>query len=253
MKHKRTLIFLLITLAIAFAVLVFVSLFSVKDIDVNYSVYGENEYDCSKILAPFKGKNLLFLDENDVKKELEKQTVLKIDKVEKVYPSTIKVSVSSRQERFSILDKGGGYFVVDDEYAVVGKRADIKNHTDKLENILVRFELSYDLKFSIRDNLDFSDFVLLSFKTVVDNFDSPRDEIKEIYIYETQEKGNIRITITMREGVKIILYKATERTQEKIVKAINKLAGLEDTDKLSGEIISLERESGEIFATYTAK
>ena len=253
MKHKRTVIYLLVAVIAAFAVLVFVSLFSVKDIEVSYSVYGENQYDCKKILSKFKGQNLLFLDEGEVQRELEKQTVLKIDKVEKVYPSTIKVSVSSRQERFAILDKSGEYFVVDDEYSVVAKRDSIKNHTDELDNILVKFDVSSDLKFSIRDNLDFSNEVFSSFKTVADSFESPRDEIKEITIFETEERGNYRITVNLRVGVKIILYKASEKTQEKMAKAIAKLKALSDTDKLSGEIISLEREGGEIYATYTNK
>lgn len=245
------LIFLLTTVSIAFAVLVFVALFSVKDIDVCYSIYGENEYDCVKILSKYKGKNLLFLDEEEVRKELEAQTVLKINEVKKVYPSTIKVSVSSRQERFAIEGKKGEFFIVDDEYAVVAVRGDTTNNTDTLNNVLVRFDVSETLNFSVRSYLDFSSSVLSSFKTVADAFDSPRDEIEEIFVYETEEKGNIRISVSMRSGVKIVLYKATERTQEKIVTAKNKLDGLDDTDKLFGEIICLERVDGEIYATYT--
>lgn len=251
MKHKRALIFLLTTVIIAFAVLIFVGLFSVKDIDVNYSIYGDNEYDLVEVLSKFKGKNLIFLDEEEVQKELEAKTVLKIDEIKKVYPSTIKVSVSSRQERFAIEGENGEYFIVDDEYAVVAIRNDIANNTDTLENVLVRFDVSDNLQFSLRSSLDFSNAILFSFKTVADSFKSPRDEIEQIYVYETEERGNIRITVFMRSGVKIVLYKATERTQEKIVTAKNKLAGLADTDKLFGEIICLEREGGEIYATYT--
>lgn len=251
MKYKRTLIFLFTTVVIAFAVFVFVALFSVKDIDISYSVYGGNEYDCMSVLEKYKGRNLLFLDENEVKRTLEAKTALKIDEVKKIYPSTVRVCVSTRQERFALSDGQGGYYILDDEYSVVAKRDNVSNHTDKLDNVIVKFSVPIDLDLSVRKKPDFTNPLFACFKTAADSFLSPRDEIREIYIYETEEKGNFRVSVSLRIGVRIVLYKAGERTQEKMDKAIEKLASLGDTDKLSGEIICLERENGEIFAAYT--
>ena len=251
MKHKRLLIILSVVVALAFGVLVFVALFSVKDVTVNYSVYGARVEGVEDVLSVYKGKNLLFVSESDIEKTIKDNYALKVDFVEKVYPSTIIVGVSSRQERFAVSTGEGDYYVVDEEYAVVDRREDCSNFADSLDNIVVTFDVSEKIEISLNKYLDASDAYVKAFIGVIEKFDSPRDEIESVSVVETAEKGNVRITLNTRVGLAIVIFKALERTDEKAQAAVAKFRYLSDTDKLTGKIECLETSDGKISAVYT--
>lgn len=252
MRYKRLLLILSIVVLFAFSALVFVAVFSVKDIDVTYSVYGETGDLAEEILSQYVGRNLLFVDEAEIADRLKSATALKVDFVEKVYPSTIKVSLSSRQERFAISDGAGGYYVADEEYAVVDKRSTAANSTDALDNIVVRLDVGESLTLAVGGELPIEEKPYLkAFKTVVESFSSPRDEICSVLIYQTAEAGNYRITVTLRQGVRIVVYKATEKTFQKINAGISKLSALTDAEKLDGKIECWELDGGSVTAVYT--
>ena len=251
MKHKRLLIILSVVVALAFCVLIFVALFSVKDVTVNYSVYGARVDGVEDVLSAYKGKNLLFVSENDIEKTIKDNYALKVDFVKKVYPSTIVVGVSSRQERFAVETGEGDYFVVDEEYAVVARRADCSNFADSLNNVVVTFDVSEKPQVGLNKYLDTTDAYVKAFFGVIEQFDSPRDEIESVSVVETAEKGNVRITLKTRVGLSIVIFKALEKTEEKAEAAVAKFRYLSDTDKLSGKIECLETSDGKISAVYT--
>lgn len=251
MKHKGLVIILSALVVIAFAILVFVALFSVKDIVVSYSVYGERVTGVEDVLSEYKGKNLLFVNQDEIEKKLKDNFALKIDWVKKVYPSTIEVGVSSRQERYAISTGQGDYYIVDEEYAVVARRSDTSNFADRLNNVVVTFDVDENPSFAVNSSLDAENKYVKAFETVVEGFSSPRDVIESVLIYETAEKGNVRITVKMRVGVSIVVYKALDKTSAKIAAAKSKYESLSDEDKLIGEIQCLESDSGAISAVYT--
>ena len=251
MKYKRLLIILSSVVAFAFAVLIFVALFSVKDVTVRYSVYGTRVEGVEQALSVYKGKNLLFISESDIEKTIKEKMTLKIDSVKKVYPSSIEVSVSSRQERFAIETGEGDYYVVDEEYAVVARRDGLENYADALENILVTFDVNEKPTVELNKYLDMSDPSIVALAAVAAGFDSPRDVIESILIVETAEKGNVRITVQTRIGVQIVIFKAYENADLKMQAAVAKLGTLSDGDKLVGKIECLMLADGSISAVYT--
>jgi|GEM_PF-5076548 len=251
MKYKRLLISLCVIVAFAFATLVFVALFSVKDIEVGYSVYGERVTGAEEVLSVFKGKNLLFVSEEEIEKQLKDNLNLKIDEVKKVYPSTISVKLSGRQEMYAVSAEGGEYFVVDEEFAVVGKSKSVSNSVDLLDNVTVNFNAASFPEISVGKPLDKSDPLILAFIKTMSAFDRPRDKISVVEVYETAEKNNVRVNVQMRTGVHIVIFKALEKTDEKAQCAISKLRELSDGDKTIGRIECLELADGSISAVYT--
>ena len=251
MRYRRLLIILSLTVATAFCVLIFVALFSVKDITVDYSVYGSRVEGVEEVLASYKGRNLLFVGEGEIEQTIKDNFALKVDFVKKVYPSSIEVGVSSRQERFVIPTGEGDYYVVDEEYAVVAKRGDRCNFADELDNILVTFEVSEPPVININKHLDLTNAYVKGFKDTIEKFSSPRDEIESVSVVETAEKGNVRITLKTRVGVSIVIFKALEKTDEKASAAVAKFRFLSDSDKLTGKIECLMLADGSISAVYT--
>ena len=253
MKHKRLLIILTAAVVAALAALVFVALFSVKDVVVKYAVYGDRVTDAEEVLSSFKGKNIFFLDEKEVEKTLVDNLALKVDGVKKVYPAGIEVSVSRLRERYAFVT-GDGYYVADEEFAVIDKRSENVNSYDGLGNIAVTVEINEPLSLAVLKRLDYkSNPYLAALKAAVECFSTPRDDISDILVYETAEAGNVRITLSMRTGVKIVVYKALERTAEKVAAAKEKLSTLSDRDKLTGKIECLEREDSTVIAVYTVR
>ena len=253
MKHARLLIILSAAVAVAFAALVFVALFSVKDISVSYSVYGDEMADVSSVLKKYEGANLLLLNVSDVEKDIKDNFALKVDSIEKVFPSSLKIVLSSRQERFAIAAEGG-YYIVDEEYAVVAKRQTPQNSADALDNVIVRFDVAGDVPIAEYKQLACDENAYLkAFKATFDEAKSPRDDICEALVYETEERGNVRITLKTRLGVEIVIFKALEDTAVKAKAAFEKFSSLAAEDKLCGKIECYMRTDGTVSAVYTTR
>ena len=252
MSYKRLTIILFSLVVIAFAVLVFVALFSVKDVDIKFSVYGERVAGAEELLSRYEGKNLLFIDENEVESTIKSGLAVKVVYVKKVYPSTLEISLAVRQERFAIEKAGGGYYVADDEYFVVAERDTAANPTDGPDNVVVTFSQTLYPEMKVNERLAVEENAALSaFKAAVDKFSCPRDEIASVSVYEMQERGNVRISVKLRTGVEILILKAYESAGAKMAAAIAKLNELEDKDKIVGKIECYQRDDGTIAAVYT--
>ena len=119
-------------------VLFLTALFSVKDLVVEYSVYGRwSSEDVDGILSAYEGKSLVFVDAEEIKKEISSKTPFIVERVEKEYPSSIRVVLSSRQERYAVERADGGYYILDEIFTVCDEREEIKNSADMLDNILL--------------------------------------------------------------------------------------------------------------------
>ncbi len=253
MKNKRLVITLLSLIFVAVVALFFTALYSVKDVHCEYSVYDSSDVEkAEEILQSFKGKNLIFLNENEVKNAILENTSLKVEKVEKVFPNKIEVKLTSRQERFAVLSPSGNYYVLDEDFTVVAIRGDISNSADELNNIVVDFQVENKPVLELKQTIDtVNDLRYKALRTCVEPFESPRDVIESITLYETEEAGNFRVFIKLREGVTIVVYKALTSTENKILAGLAKYATLADKDKLIGEIVCYQEDSGKIKAVYT--
>ena len=252
MKHARLLIILTIALVTGFAVFFVVSLFTVKDVVSEYSVYGAAKFDeVESILSEYEGKSLVFVDCDEIKKRINENTVYNVESVTKEYPSTIRVELSSRQERYAVADPDGGYFILDEVFAVSDLRADYKNTADELDNILLDFIGVDRPELVVKTRADREHNVALSLVgSIVGKIEGPRDHIVSVVV-EDKGYGDYYLTVNFREGVTAEIRKADEQTDSKAEKTFEKYFSLSDKDKLSGKIICFALSGdGEVVAQY---
>ena len=67
-----------------------------------------------------EGKNVLFLSEEDIKAELEKNPYAEVVSVKKVLPNKISIEIKKREERFAYLNEGV-YYYTDDNFVLLRK------------------------------------------------------------------------------------------------------------------------------------
>ena len=252
MKHARLVIILSVLTTVAFAAMIFHVLFTVRDVNAYYSVYTDEEVEkAEKVLASYKGRNLLFVSEKDVEKRITEETSLKVKSVQKIYPNAIKVELTGRQERFAIPAGDGQYYILDEEYSVVAKRKDVKN-PDGLDNILLSFDTIDKVEVAEKSNLNVTDGgIVEATANVISSFASPRDALLSVVVTERkEEKGNVTVHVTLRDGVVIEVWKALDKVKEKIQAGIAKYNTLSDGEKTGNRILCYE-EKGKITAIYT--
>lgn len=252
MKYKKLLLISGILTTILYAVLVFVSVTRVYDVVVNYSTYSDDEYSVTEeILSEYKGKNLLFLNTDEIAEELTKKTGLKVRSVTKKYPYTLAVDLFSSEERFAI-KSGDVYYVLDLDYVVLKTRENVINPADGLSDVLIIFQTELQPEITLKQPLVYDNEELFTaLKTAIGCFESPRDNLLSVTVIEMPEKGNYRLELLLRSGVTVRIQKAVDRTYEKVSAGISKYYELADGDLLVGTITCLERDDGQVVATYT--
>ncbi len=252
MKHARLVIILSVLTTLAFAAMIFHVVFTVRDVNAYYSVYTDDEVaKVEEVLSSYKGRNLLFVSVKDVEKRITEETSLKVKSVKKVYPNAIKVELTGRQERFAIPAGDGTYYILDEEYSVVAKRTSLKN-PDGLDNIILSFDTIDKVEVKEKQTLNVTDGGILEVTAnIISSFASPRDALSSVTVSERkEEKGNITVYVTLRDGVIIEVRKALDKGKAKIQAGIAKYNTLSDWEKTEGIIICNEVK-GEVAATYT--
>lgn len=131
MKTKRLLIgiigavFLLITVFAGF------SAFTVKEVNLKFDTFETSDYteEINKKTERILGKNMVFVHENDIKTEIEKNPYL-VATVKKNLPGTVSVAVKERREVF-LLSYGESTLVLSDEGIVLSdtpKSEDLRSY-----------------------------------------------------------------------------------------------------------------------------
>ena len=223
MKYKKLLVFVTVLFFLTVSVICFSTLFKVVDVSVQATVVSSsNEQVLEKTeacLQNYSGKNLVFVNEGELKNEIEGQSpYVKVEKVEKIYPNKIKVTVTERKEAY-VVNYDNSFYVLDDEFYCVAKRtenvANVPNHRNILLNLNVADysvdALQVNKTFTLNDEVSQSSLQSLT-SVVLDKNDvisSITVKVKENAYYNRQ------ITISMVEGVNFVLDKANENVTSK--------------------------------------
>lgn len=103
MKRKRLYVILIVAVLCAAFVLSFTCLFTVRFSEVKFqAVSGENSNAVSERVAEYNGRNLLFLDTDEVANSLSDFYGYKVVSVEKKFPNKLTVNIEERKEVFAI-------------------------------------------------------------------------------------------------------------------------------------------------------
>lgn len=132
-----------IIIAIVFSLVMLVSciaLFSVKKINVNFAV-GEKTDTLSvqNHLEEYIGKNLLFLDTEEVEQSLQDFYYMEVLSVEKEFPNVINVNVKERREVYDIVSNGTVYVTTDSGF-VLNSFADLGAENSSRDKIRIELD-----------------------------------------------------------------------------------------------------------------
>jgi len=96
---------------------------SVRNVNVGYKYYGENlseeSYNATREnLNALKGTGMLFIGEDDITSKLDDDSLIAVERYEKVYPCTLNVYLKQRVKTFAV-KTDSGYDVYDDEGKII--------------------------------------------------------------------------------------------------------------------------------------
>lgn len=253
MRAKR---FLVIALAVVFgltALLSFAFIFSVKRVKVAYSV--SQSADVSGIensLNKFVGKNLLFLDLNEIETELKNHPYYKVELIKKSYPNVVELKISERREIYCITSQD--FVFVLDQTGFILNKIDLSTFEGVGDD---RIELEIQgvdqLTLNVGTNINSQDnaFInsVLQMATAVDLTDCI-DKITIINDKSTEYKGAIFYTHT---GVKMEIRKPEILGVEKITKVFEVYDEISDYLKAFDTLIGYSNDQGEIFVDWSSQ
>jgi len=253
MKTKRIAVILISIAFTIIATLSCVSIFSIKKIETTFAV-GEDT-DTKSVQAEldkFLGKNLTFLDLEDVKDAIKDFQYMEIVSISKQYPNVVKVEIRERKEVY--------YFEHDDSVFVMAKDGFVLNRYDKDEftgsssremiylsitglavsNVQIGTKISTDDDLMLSTVFDMAETVFLT------------DCIKTIELLKAVEREEaIFYTYT---GVKIVVPKVKDDGVNKIKVAfdaydLSEKAG--DYEKTFKTIVVVKTDDGVIYPDWT--
>ncbi len=242
----------IILIAVIFAVaLIFCigAIFTVKKVDTVFSVSEGTKLDVDgarEALDQYVGRNLLFLDTNDVEETLQQDSYVEIISVKKQFPNVIKVEVKERKEVYTV-DFDGKKFALDENGLVlseiegeIDERSYIKLELDNINVISAEngFKLSTDAPEMLSVTFEIAKHLRLT------------DCIKTATVTNKAEMQEIKFgTYT---AVDIVIKKALDDGVNKAIKAFEVYdSEAKDYIKTYNEIISYKNDEGKIVAVWT--
>lgn len=256
MRHKYLLLVLTCVVGAFIGFLCLKTLFSVKDITVEYTVKDEsNVEDVFAIINKYKGKSMFTIDTDQIKEEITKDRFLKVIEIKKVYPNELVVNLSERTEVFYYKTQGE-YYYLDEDFFVTKKTISLVENdanlieiafTDYSDDAAKEHPIDCNLKSTCVFPENFNEILLQCFSA---SGSQKQNIIKAEVLFMANNEGNYRINLYMREGVIVQLYYADVNTYEKAEKGINYYLTLNEKRKTSGAVIVFEREN-QIVCTHT--
>lgn len=141
MKKKKLYVSLIFIAFAVFFSFSFIYLFTLNKIDLKVeATRGVEVSEIQTAVSEFEGKNLLFLDTDDVLEKLSSFSNYKVVSVEKKYPNKLVVSVKERLESFAVLSDDLA-IIIDNEGVVLRTEENYINNRElvtlKLDGISV--------------------------------------------------------------------------------------------------------------------
>ena len=251
MRTKKLFV-ILIAVAFAMSVLLCVFLmFSVKKIDVKFSV-SEN-FETQQVydkLEEFNGKNLLFLSLDKVEDSIDDFPYFEITSLKKSFPNVISIEVKERREVYDL--------VLEDKVATTSSDGFVLKVTDiaswqgeTRERIILRtLGLNFE-EVSVGSYLKCNDDKLVESVFEMAYSVQLTDCIKEISI-EVEPYLRKDAVFSTYTGTKIVVFDADERGKDKAIKAFNTYYDkTNDYEKTYGRIEVFEAESGLITVLWS--
>ncbi len=200
-------------IAIAFALVVLLAcfgIFTVAKIDVSYAVSSYDVHTAESILSKYKGKNILFLDEQDVVDDLKSMTYLEVKSVEKKYPNVLSVNISERRETYRIIVDNTTY-ILDENGVALNDSGEIKQGGNIIDLEFITFRNNPNLtsKIEVTEVVLGQKIMTTSDEAVFKSFEIAKqfglfDCVKSVTI-EDCSGGEYDVSFETHTGVKIYI------------------------------------------------
>ena len=264
MKGKRR-IFLNLIVAAAFLIVVivaFFSVFSLAEVRVRF-VLGENggayEGEIRETLEAHRGKSLLFLDTEEIRKELAAYPYFEVKKLEKSYPNGLEVELSERREMF-LFESGGASYILDGDGFILAEggqnegliRLTAKTFAEDDEE--AREDIAV-ISAEVGSTLSLEDGGLLSLVYQMSELADYTDTIEEIEVRYGEIGGEVlsdEVVFHMRTGVEIWVSSALDAGLDKMALALQAFNAGTDYQKSTRYIeVHRNRETNELEVSFT--
>lgn len=255
MKYIRKITALIIAVVLIAAVSIGIGvIFAVKNVNVTlYSCTCEADSEeatakiselKTDILSEVRGKIISSVGGENISSAVKDKNYNVVG-FEKVYPCTINVTIKERRELFYTVSDAGGVYVYDvyDDDGSVMRIAESEAEAvnpDGVPNLLVESADGVDL-------LQFSDKVAAVCAAFENTFGPLRSVCEKAVITFGLDDN---FCFQLRCGVKVIVYKFSELTEEKISAAYGCFNALSGGKKISGEIHCYETDDKTVSASY---
>lgn len=264
MKGKRR-IFLNLIVAAAFLIVVivaFFSVFSLAEVRVRF-VLGENggayEGEIRETLEAHRGKSLLFLDTEEIRKELAAYPYFEVKKLEKSYPNGLEVELSERREMF-LFESGGASYILDGDGFILAEggqnegliRLTAKTFAEDDEE--AREDIAV-ISAEVGSTLSLEDGGLLSLVYQMSELADYTDTIEEIEVRYGEIGGEVlmdEVVFHMRTGVEIWVSSALDAGMDKMALALQAFNAGTDYQKSTRYIeVHRNEETNELKVYFT--
>ena len=266
MKHKRLItIFVIVIFALISLFTVF-SVYTIDFVNVKFNISDgcKNTADIiDDVLLKWKGKNLLFVDKEDIVDELKDYTYFEVVSVKKDYPNVLNVEISERKERY-IIKYDGEYFIVATDGFVLKKATTGNSSLIELNVDSVKIGNKFNF-----NNVTVGKYISStddnSIKALFDimNVEGISDFVTKIDIYWTADddpsttdknEANQALSIKTSTEVSVLIDKFKEFSIEKANALVKSYENIDDYLKANSflEVIRSD-ESGKIEVAWTQK
>lgn len=237
MRAKKLLVVFLAAVCMLAVLLSCVFIFSVESINVTYAVGAQTDVsDFNDSLNKYKGKNLLFVELDEIKEDLKDYPYFEVEEISKSYPNVINVTVRERLEVYWF-ENNGVYYTLDQTGFV------LKSQTEQpVSNNQIQLTFDEYISFTSLDigaKIKTNDDALI--QSVFSMAQSVRltDCINKISISSKPEKDASFYTYT---GVVITIRNVEQLGTDKAVEAFEFYDKLDDYSKAFNEIIGFYNE-----------
>lgn len=197
----------------------------------------------ANVLKEVRGSVISSVKEESVASAL-KDDLYVLESLEKVYPSTLNITVRERREVFAVLEDDESYSVYDENGLLLRKVAseeEAYNRVDGAPNTYIE---------GAETQIDINSVVAVC-KIFRDKFSSLRSVAEKVVLSKAQSNlANDNITFYFRCGVKLLVFDYTVMTEEKIAAGYAKFASLSGEQKLGGTIYVVKDDNGQVSSAY---
>ena len=242
----------IISIAIAFAIVVICSVittFTVRHVDAVFSVSEKNaeKMDAiNDILNGYVGKNLLFCDIGNLEKEIEKDPYVEVTSIVKKFPDVIELQIRDRKEIY-VLQYENKYYVLSEEGVVlkqsdtfIGGREYIQFNLDGLEI----------LSLNVGDYIHTDDDLMLAVAFDIAEVARYTDCVKELTLKKGVDVQDV--IFSTYTAVEIEVRNILDEGKKKAEKAFTAYDNeTRDYIKSNNKIIVTKEDDGDIVAVWS--